>query len=182
MPFYREILMFHGICSVSKPSCANILRKGAGSAITIVIGGAAESLSAHPGTADLTLKKRFGFIKMAIREGADLVPVFSFGENDVSASRCARVVLTRRFTTSCSCLSRGCCSVLMSGRTIRDRSYTVSRRSFKRFLGSHCRCSTAEGECNESSWSCANRTAYSTVSLPSLQIVPVADATQTTWA
>ncbi|ORY33084.1 diacylglycerol acyltransferase-domain-containing protein [Naematelia encephala] len=83
MPFYRDLLLFHGVSSVSKPSCANILAQGPGSAITIVIGGAAESLSAHPGTADLTLKKRFGFIKMAIREGADLVPVFSFGENDI---------------------------------------------------------------------------------------------------
>lgn len=27
----------------------------------IVIGGAAESLNAHPGTADLTLKRRFGY-------------------------------------------------------------------------------------------------------------------------
>ncbi|WWC91073.1 uncharacterized protein L201_006014 [Kwoniella dendrophila CBS 6074] len=83
IPFYREILMFHGICSVAKKSCANILSKGPGTAIAIVVGGATESLSAHPGTADLTLKRRFGFIKMAIREGADLVPVFSFGENDI---------------------------------------------------------------------------------------------------
>jgi len=59
------------------------LRAGPGSSITIVVGGAAESLSAHPGTADLTLKRRKGFIKLAIRTGASLVPVFSFGENDV---------------------------------------------------------------------------------------------------
>jgi hypothetical protein len=84
IPLYRDIMMLHGMASVSKPSCKNILSKGAGEAITIVIGGASESLSAHPGTADLTLKKRFGFVKIAIREGADLVPVFSFGENDVS--------------------------------------------------------------------------------------------------
>ena len=77
-------MMLHGVASVSKSSCHNILSQGPGSAITIVVGGAAESLSAHPGTADLTLKKRYGFIKMAIRAGADLVPVFSFGENDVS--------------------------------------------------------------------------------------------------
>ncbi|GFZ47336.1 diacylglycerol O-acyltransferase [Saitozyma sp. JCM 24511] len=83
IPFYRDILMMHGVCSVSKRSCANILSHGPGHAITIVVGGAAESLSAHPGTADLTLRKRFGFIKMAIKEGADLVPVFSFGENDI---------------------------------------------------------------------------------------------------
>ncbi|KAF8184456.1 DAGAT-domain-containing protein [Pholiota molesta] len=82
MPFYRDILLAHGVCSVSKASCSNILKR-AGSAITIVVGGAAESLSARPGTADLTLRKRLGFIKLAIQNGADLVPVFSFGENDI---------------------------------------------------------------------------------------------------
>ena len=41
-------------------SCSNILKSGPGSAITIVVGGAAESLSAHPGTADLTLRRRLG--------------------------------------------------------------------------------------------------------------------------
>ncbi|KDR80878.1 hypothetical protein GALMADRAFT_1112943 [Galerina marginata CBS 339.88] len=83
MPFYRDILLSLGVCSVSKESCSNILKSGPGSAITIVVGGAAESLSAHPGTADLTLRKRLGFIKLAIQHGADLVPVFSFGENDI---------------------------------------------------------------------------------------------------
>lgn len=78
--------MSMGICSVSYRSCQHILRQGPGSTLTIVVGGAAESLSAHPGTADLTLRRRLGFIKLAIREGADLVPVFSFGENDVSGS------------------------------------------------------------------------------------------------
>lgn len=58
VPIYREILLALGICSVSKESCSNILKNGPGQAITIVVGGAAESLSAHPGTADLTLRKR----------------------------------------------------------------------------------------------------------------------------
>ncbi|KAH7910231.1 diacylglycerol acyltransferase-domain-containing protein [Hygrophoropsis aurantiaca] len=83
IPLYREIIMALGISSVSKRSCSNILSGGAGQAITIVVGGAAESLSARPGTADLTLRRRLGFIKVAIQEGADLVPVFSFGENDI---------------------------------------------------------------------------------------------------
>ncbi|OJT07156.1 Diacylglycerol O-acyltransferase 2B [Trametes pubescens] len=83
MPIYRDIILAMGICSVSKQSCSNILKKGPGNSITIVVGGAAESLSAHPGTADLTLRKRLGFIKIAIQHGADLVPVFSFGENDI---------------------------------------------------------------------------------------------------
>jgi len=83
IPIYRDILLALGICSVSKKSCSNILKAGPGYAITIVVGGAAESLSARPGTADLTLRRRLGFIKVAIQHGADLVPVFSFGENDI---------------------------------------------------------------------------------------------------
>ena len=118
IPFYREILLLMGVCSVSKRSCERILRKGNGSAITIVVGGAAESLSAHPGTADLTLRRRcalysipldaeliglssdWGSSNLQFGKGvsypvvyvfdanvdlrrADLVPVFSFGENDV---------------------------------------------------------------------------------------------------
>lgn len=83
MPLYRDVLLALGVCSVAKKSCINILRQGPGHAITIVVGGAAESLAAHPGTNDLTLRKRLGFIKIAVREGADLVPVFSFGENDI---------------------------------------------------------------------------------------------------
>lgn len=64
-------------------SCQAILRRGPGSTLTIVVGGAAESLAAHPGTANLTLRRRLGFIKLAMRNGADLVPVFSFGENEI---------------------------------------------------------------------------------------------------
>ncbi|KAK4055277.1 diacylglycerol O-acyltransferase 1 [Microbotryomycetes sp. JL201] len=83
IPFYRDLLLSLGICSVSMKSCQNILKQGPGSALTIVVGGAAESLHARPGTADLTLKRRMGFIKLAMKTGADLVPVFSFGENDI---------------------------------------------------------------------------------------------------
>ncbi|KAH9820258.1 diacylglycerol acyltransferase-domain-containing protein [Melampsora americana] len=97
IPFYRDLILSLGICSVSIKSCILTLKskndlsqdfknnKGEGNCLVIVVGGAAESLSAHPGTADLTLKRRLGFIKLAMREGADLVPVFSFGENDVYA-------------------------------------------------------------------------------------------------
>ncbi|POV94810.1 hypothetical protein PSHT_16006 [Puccinia striiformis] len=97
IPFYRDLILSLGICSVSIKSCISILKsknsrssdlknnKGEGNCLVIVVGGAAESLSAHPGNADLTLKRRLGFIKLAIREGADLVPVFSFGENDIYA-------------------------------------------------------------------------------------------------
>ena len=69
IPFFRDVIMALGICSVSRRSCEAILRKGKGSACAIVVGGASESLAARPGTADLTLKRRLGFIKIAIRNG-----------------------------------------------------------------------------------------------------------------
>jgi 2-acylglycerol O-acyltransferase 2 len=82
-PIYRDIILALGIASVSRHSCEHILSSGPGRSIVIVIGGASESLSARPGIADLTLKKRLGFIRIAIRHQADLVPTFSFGENDL---------------------------------------------------------------------------------------------------
>jgi len=88
-PIYREYALRLGMASVSRESCENILSKGGpngegmGRAITIVVGGARESLDARPGTIKLVLRRRKGFVKMAIRTGADLVPVLAFGENNV---------------------------------------------------------------------------------------------------
>lgn len=58
-------------------------KNGSGNAIIIVVGGAAESLSSMPGKNAVTLKNRKGFVKLALRHGADLVPTYSFGENEV---------------------------------------------------------------------------------------------------
>lgn len=54
-----------------------------GRAITIVVGGARESLDAQPHSLRLVLKRRKGFVKLAIRAGADLVPTLAFGENEL---------------------------------------------------------------------------------------------------
>eukprot|EP00112_Aurelia_sp_Birch-Aquarium-sp1_P004900 Seg1554.2 transcript_id=Seg1554.2/GoldUCD/mRNA.D3Y31 product="2-acylglycerol O-acyltransferase 2-A" protein_id=Seg1554.2/GoldUCD/D3Y31 len=83
-PFYREMMMALGICDVSKESIIHLCSKNqGGNAVIIVVGGAAESLNAHPGAATLTLKDRKGFVKMALVTGSALVPVYSFGENDL---------------------------------------------------------------------------------------------------
>ncbi|KAF9195323.1 diacylglycerol O-acyltransferase 1 [Haplosporangium sp. Z 767] len=83
IPLYRDYIMALGCASVSKESCEYVLRSGPGKSITIVVGGAQESLAAKPGTLDLTLKKRLGFIKLALVNGASLVPTLAFGENDL---------------------------------------------------------------------------------------------------
>ncbi|KAI8388859.1 diacylglycerol acyltransferase [Radiomyces spectabilis] len=83
LPFYRDIILSLGMASVSRHSCESILSSGPGRAIVIVLGGASESLNARPGMNDLVLKRRLGFVKLAIRQQSPLVPVFSFGENDL---------------------------------------------------------------------------------------------------
>ncbi|KAL9612875.1 MAG: hypothetical protein Q9167_002559 [Letrouitia subvulpina] len=89
IPLYRDYALAMGLASVSRESCENILSRGGpngegmGRAITIVVGGARESLDALPGSLRLVLKRRKGFVKLAIRTGADLVPVLAFGENEL---------------------------------------------------------------------------------------------------
>ncbi|EDO43485.1 predicted protein [Nematostella vectensis] len=83
-PFFRDFVMAGGVCEVSKESVEHVLsREGTGNAAVIVIGGAAESLDARPGSHKLTLKNRKGFVKYALKHGASLVPVYSFGENEL---------------------------------------------------------------------------------------------------
>ncbi|KAK9811809.1 hypothetical protein WJX72_010459 [[Myrmecia] bisecta] len=81
-PIARETLLMHGACDVTKDTLLTLLGRP-GSAVMVAIGGAAEALHAFPGTYDLVLAKRKGFVKVAMLTGASLVPVLCFGENDV---------------------------------------------------------------------------------------------------
>lgn len=84
LPFYREYFMTSGAVSASKNSMNYLLSKAEGGrALCLVVGGAPESLDCHPGLAILHLSKRKGFCKMALRNGASLVPMYSFGECEV---------------------------------------------------------------------------------------------------
>ncbi|XP_067113518.1 2-acylglycerol O-acyltransferase 3b [Osmerus mordax] len=84
IPLLREYLMTAGILPVSKPSLEYLLSKnGTGNAVVIIIGGAAESLSAIPGVNTVVMRRRKGFVRVALEFGADLVPVYSFGENEL---------------------------------------------------------------------------------------------------
>uniref|UniRef100_A0A8C7ZQQ0 Acyltransferase n=1 Tax=Oryzias sinensis TaxID=183150 RepID=A0A8C7ZQQ0_9TELE len=80
IPLFREYLMG----AVSKPSLAHLLSKrGKGNAVVIVVGGAAESLASAPGVNTVVMKQRKGFVRTALEFGADLVPVYTFGENEL---------------------------------------------------------------------------------------------------
>ncbi|XP_049644124.1 2-acylglycerol O-acyltransferase 3-like [Suncus etruscus] len=84
LPIYRDYLMALGLCSVSRQSLDFLLSsRPSGQAVFIVVGGAHEALDAIPGVHRLTLRNRKGFVRLALRHGASLVPVYSFGENDI---------------------------------------------------------------------------------------------------
>ena len=88
-PLLREYLLGVGASGVSRSSCIRHLTKnghdgrGMGSAITITVGGSREYNIAEPGTMGVVVKIRKGFIRVAVSTGAELVPVISFGENEL---------------------------------------------------------------------------------------------------
>ncbi|XP_057605801.1 2-acylglycerol O-acyltransferase 2 [Hippopotamus amphibius kiboko] len=84
VPFLRDYIMSGGLVTPDKESGAHILnRKGGGNLLAIIVGGAQEALNAKPGVYKLVLRNRKGFIRLALMHGAALVPIFSFGENDI---------------------------------------------------------------------------------------------------
>ncbi|KAK9845447.1 hypothetical protein WJX81_006629 [Elliptochloris bilobata] len=86
VPFMREFLLLHGVCNCARRTCLTLLSKGSGNAIVLCVGGAREALLAEPGTFEIVLGKRLGFVRVAVQTGASLVPVLSFGENNLFAT------------------------------------------------------------------------------------------------
>ena len=84
-PFLREYILGMGCVTSDKQTFRQTLAKngGKGNALIVVVGGAAESMLVKPGTIQLILEKRRGFVREAIRAGASLVPVLAFGETDL---------------------------------------------------------------------------------------------------
>ncbi|XP_046876535.1 2-acylglycerol O-acyltransferase 2 [Hypomesus transpacificus] len=83
-PFFRDYIMCAGLIPSDKGSASYLLRrKEGGNAVVIAVGGAPEALDARPGAYILLLAKKKGFVKLAMEHGAHLVPVFSFGENEL---------------------------------------------------------------------------------------------------
>ncbi|KAJ3076471.1 diacylglycerol O-acyltransferase 1 [Podochytrium sp. JEL0797] len=81
VPVLKDMLLSQGFISASKKSLFAAL--GQGKSVMLAVGGAQEAIFAKPGVNHLVLKDRKGFVKIALQTGANLVPVFAFGENDI---------------------------------------------------------------------------------------------------
>ena len=71
-PLHREWILGLGCCSSSRSSIGNVLSGPGGAASVLVVGGAAEAIHSQSNKLKLVLKSRKGFVKLAIKHGADL--------------------------------------------------------------------------------------------------------------
>ena len=82
IPFLRNMLALTGTIGSSRKAIDRTLKRG--DSVGLIVGGIEEVLE---GTFDhkdvLYLKKRKGFVKVAMDQGAGLVPVYAFGENQL---------------------------------------------------------------------------------------------------
>lgn len=88
MPLTREYNLFFGMSVATYKAFKYILNncgvwKEKGQVVMIVPGGAEESLHVNKNEYVLIMKKRKGFCRAALQTGTALVPVFTFGENDI---------------------------------------------------------------------------------------------------
>ncbi|KAF5307030.1 hypothetical protein FQR65_LT07173 [Abscondita terminalis] len=84
IPYFREMLLVFGCCSASEKSLNYLLSKpNGGNAVALILGGRDEMNYVHKKDYHIVLKRRKGFARVALKNGSPIVPVFSFGANDV---------------------------------------------------------------------------------------------------
>ncbi|KAJ7543047.1 hypothetical protein O6H91_09G023200 [Diphasiastrum complanatum] len=77
-PFIHQLWKWFGCAPASKEVFHKLLKSG--TSVIIIPGGVQECLYMRPGCEVAFLKKRFGFVRIAIQEGSPLVPVFIFNQ------------------------------------------------------------------------------------------------------
>lgn len=78
IPLLRDLLFSVGMIGSSSRSIRKTLKAGIN--VMLVVGGGKEALYTKPGTLDLVLNRRRGYVKLALESGASLVPILNFGE------------------------------------------------------------------------------------------------------
>jgi 2-acylglycerol O-acyltransferase 2 len=84
-PILKNVMGIYGLTDASSRNVRNTLRNGKGikGCLVIYVGGLAELFKTSQEEERLYLKKRKGFIKIAMREGVDVIPVYLFGNTSV---------------------------------------------------------------------------------------------------
>ncbi|KAH8063463.1 hypothetical protein JL722_2633 [Aureococcus anophagefferens] len=105
MPFNRQLMQTVGGIGARRETVATEMRRGVD--LAVIPGGIDEVVLADPVHERVFLKRRFGFVKLALEHGYDLVPVYHLGESQMYGMlplqrwgpilRC-RLWMTKRFS------------------------------------------------------------------------------------
>ena len=79
-PIIREFYLFLGGVDCSKQNLNNFLKNGY--SISLFLGGARESGYSGLGSNKLIVNNRWGIFKLALENGVDIIPVYTFQENN----------------------------------------------------------------------------------------------------
>jgi len=80
IPVLRQLWSWLGMDPISKSYMRRLLEQKR--TVLIIPGGVAECLHMRAGVETIYLRKRFGFVKLAMQTGAQLIPAFTFGQCD----------------------------------------------------------------------------------------------------
>ena len=80
IPIIRDGYHYLGCIPSEYPIMKNTLEKDS---LSIIPGGTREMMSSRPGTMRLILKERTGVFKLALETGTPIVPVLTFGEDEL---------------------------------------------------------------------------------------------------
>ncbi len=84
IPIIRDLFLFMGAIDCSKPIIEKFIKNG--KSIGLFIGGAEEAKYSDIGNTNLIINKRKGFFKLAIENNLTLVPIYTFGNNNIYKS------------------------------------------------------------------------------------------------
>ena len=84
VPVIRELWLATCCIEASKKVAVEALKRSScPTAVMVYPGGEVEQLMTRRGVEKVYIKKRKGFIKLALERGMEIVPVYAFGENDL---------------------------------------------------------------------------------------------------
>lgn len=81
IPVFRELCLWLGCVHASASTARRMLNQQR--SLLTLPGGMNEQIIAKPGDHTVYIRKRKGFIALALRSGIPLVPIYVFGENDI---------------------------------------------------------------------------------------------------
>lgn len=83
IPFMRELSLWFGAVDASRSNCERLLKAGVN---VVVWPGGLDEASSVDGPDEVRLRTRTGFIRLAVKHGTPVLPMFVFGELDAVRS------------------------------------------------------------------------------------------------